>query len=1485
MDALAPFDPVVRVWFAESVGDPTDAQRRAWPPIAAGRSVLLSAPTGSGKTLAAFLWGLDRLLSGAWPGGGVRLLYVSPLKALNNDVQRNLLAPLAALRTRFAAAGRRAAEVRVLVRSGDTPQAERERMARRPPEVLVTTPESLNILLTSPRGRALFTGLRSVVLDEVHAAFGTKRGVHLITAVERLVPLAGEFQRLALSATVRPLEAVARWVGGTANLDADGAGGAPRPVEIIASTAPKAYALDVHYPAAERADAEGPWAAVAATVRDVVRHERALVFANSRRTVEKLARFVNEHEAVELVYAHHGSLSREVRQVVEERLKNGQLAGLVATNSLELGIDVGSLDRVVLVQAPPSMASAVQRIGRAGHGVGQTSRGTLLALLPRDLLDLAVVARAVQDGEIEDVRPVEAPLDVLAQVVASMAATSTWRLSEMFRLLRGAAPYRDLPRRLFDLVIEMLAGRYAGTRLKALAPVLSVDRIAGTVTGLPGLSMRVYAAGGTIPDRGYFHLRREGSGALLGELDEEFVWERSLGDAFTLGVQTWRVERITHNDVVVTPSPARQALAPFWRADARDRGPALAARVGAFLEHADRRLGDAAYPGELVRDHALAPAAANALVDWLAAQSAATGGLPHRHRVIVERARDPGGDAAESWTIVHTTWGGRVNRALALALGAALERRGSATQAMHDDGCVALLGVPEIPARDLLALVDPAEAETLVRAQLSRTGFFGARFREAAACALLLPRAGFRRRTPLWLSRQRAKELLDRVRDAKDFPVVLEAWRTCLSDDLDVAALRARLDEVRNGTIRVDAAVTGEPSPFAANVVWKRTNELMYEDDTPAGGAPVREDLLREAVRDARLRPRVPRALVHESRGKLQRTAPGYAPAAGDLFDWVVERGVVPEADWDALRDAIERDADVDAAAADTPSRPAGAADPRLALVALPGGARVVAAVQELPRVAAALDIDPHTLALLSALDGCSAAAPAQRLLHEWLAAPENEEPPAPESDPATELLAQWLRFESVVPVASIPSALGLTPARVRELLLDLEDAGRVVRGLLTEDAGEEEVADADNLERLLRVARARARPSFSALPAEHLGPFLAAWQELGDDREGPEGVASALATLSGWPAAAALWETDVLPARLPRYQPAWLDAVLAEGAFVWSGCGAETLLFCPPEERGLFFPAGVDGAAARLPWLPERGRFTFEELLAASGLPSDGLTRALWDAVWRGELAGDGFAAVRRGVESGFAPADAAEPRPPASPRGSGRRAAFARWSGSRPFGGVWSRHAPLAPPADALEREERGRAQARVLLDRYGVVCRALVRRETDELAWTAVFRALRLMELSGEVVTGEFFAGLGTPQFALPEAYARLVAGLDDGVMRWMSGVDPASPLGTAGAPAGLARVPSTTLVYHGTALAAVAEASGRRLAVHVPPDDLAAERALAFLGVWLARLVRPVRGLRLETINGAPAARSPYREALSVHAFTSADGGALTLRRKF
>ena len=593
------FHPIVRSWFERRFGVPTEIQNLAWPPILAGEHVLVTAPTGSGKTLTGFLGPLDRLLSGEWEGGTTRVLYVSPLKALNADIERNLREPLAELAAAFRAAGDEPPSVRIGVRSGDTPTAERQRMLRRPPEILITTPESLNLLLLSKRAPALFAGLRLVILDEIHAVAATKRGTHLITAVERLVRVAGEFQRVAISATVRPLERVARFVGGYRLLR--GAGGEaryePRELRIVESRAEKRYDLRVRHPfpppleTPEVRETEAFWRTIAEDLSARIEEARStVVFTNSRRMAERITRLVNEAAGRELAWSHHGSLARELRTAVEARLKAGELPAIVATSSLELGIDIGALDRVVLLQTPRSLASAAQRIGRAGHRAGDVSRAILVPTHARDFLDAAVATRAVLDGEIEPIRPVRAPLDLLAQTVLAIVASESWKLDELYDFVRASDPYRKLSRRQFDLVVEMLAGRYADARIEELKPRVRVDRLDGTIAGRPGLTRLLAQAGGTIPDRGYFALQLEESQAKLGELDEEFVWERTVGDTFVLGAQAWRIRAITANEVLVAPARGGSLLAPFWRADAQDRGAYYSEKVACFLEEADRRL-------------------------------------------------------------------------------------------------------------------------------------------------------------------------------------------------------------------------------------------------------------------------------------------------------------------------------------------------------------------------------------------------------------------------------------------------------------------------------------------------------------------------------------------------------------------------------------------------------------------------------------------------------------------------------------------------------------------------------------------------------------------------------------------------------------------------------------------------------------------------------------------------------------------------------
>ena len=1511
-DPLSLFHPLIRDWFVARVGEPTEVQRLAWPRIAAGEHVLVTAPTGSGKTLAAFLWALDRLLTGAWPGGQARVLYVSPLRALNNDVQRNLLAPLAELREAFAADGAPVPDVRVLTRSGDTPSEERRRMARRPPEILITTPESLNILLTSRGGRAMLTGLAAVILDEVHAVVGSKRGVHLITAVERLVGLAGEFQRVALSATVRPLERVAEWVGGfEARGDPREPAYARRQVEIVASRVPKRYDLEVMYPGGEvDGGGEGKagevlWRSLVSELRhSLARHRSTLVFANSRRMVEKLTRLVNEDAQEELVYSHHGSLSREVRAVVEDRLKRGELKGIVATNSLELGIDIGALDEVVLVQAPPSVASAVQRIGRAGHRVGATSRARLAPMFPRDLIQAAVIARAVLAGEIEEATPIRGALDVLAQVIVSMAAVETWQVDELYAALRAADPYHDLSRRQFDLVIEMLAGRYAEVRIRELRPLVALDRVDGTVRGRPGAERTVYASGGTIPDRGYFHLRVADSSALLGELDEEFVWERSVGDTFTLGVQTWRIERITHNDVFVRPARAHAAMAPFWRADERDRSFELSEKVGLFLETVAPKLDDPGLPARLASEYRLREEAASALVRFLAAQRAATGALPHRHRLVVENVDDPQTRDGPGQMLLHTVWGGRVNRPFAMALQAAWQdRHGAPLEVAHDDDCVSVTTPGRRAAAELLALVRSDTVEALLRERLESTGFFGARFRAAAGTALLLPREGFRRRTPLWLSRQRAKELLEAVRRFSDFPIVLEAWRTCLQDEFDLGNLHRVLEELEDGRIVVRETTTSAPSPFAAGVAWKRTNELMYEDDTPLGGpSRLRGDLLEEVARAGHLRPRIPAELAVTFQRKLQRTHPGYAPrTAPELLDWTIERLVLPIAEWWELLAAMERDHGVGVLGALDELRG------KVVAVARGGSsaALFVCAVENLPRIAGALGDALDQVALSEPGPNGGPAVEAQAWLADVLARARPVREIEEESEPLVELLAEVLRYYGPTRPGYLAGALGLAAEQERDALGALADEQRVVVDALTVDATSAQLCDAENLERLLRLMRAAARPAFTALPADHLPLFLATWQGLTSPGAGIEALRGAFDRLFGVPAPAALWEAEILPARLEPYYPAWLDALLAEGELGWFGCGQERLAFCLEGDRELLAAGGAEHGQHDVPegehagdaaspangetsdaLVPEGpGRFAFEELLAHSRLSSAALSRALWELVWQGKVSNDGFAAIRRGIEAGFKPVEA-EPQRRAS-RASGR-VRFERWKGSRPFAGNWRRLLPVAEAADVLDLEAANRDRARLLLDRYGVLFRELLQRELPALQWPRLFRTLRLMELSGEVVSGQFFSGIAGVQFASHEAVRALQRGLASDRTWWLCAADPASPCGldVDGLPELLPRrVPTSHVVFDGARVVLVSERRGKALRILVGPEHPRLPAYLAFLKVMLTRAVRPVRSVTVETINGEPAAACAYRPTLAEAFHTTRDGSALRLMRRY
>jgi ATP-dependent Lhr-like helicase len=1488
---MALFDPIIAGWFADRFGGPTEIQRIAWPPIAAGEHVLVTAPTGSGKTLAAFLWAIDRLLTDTWPTGAIRVLYVSPLRALGNDVRRNLLEPLEELRRLRSHGGTSAPHIRVLSRTGDTSQAERRTIATSPPEILVTTPESLNILLTSRGGRQLLRDLRTVILDEVHAVIETKRGTHLMTAVERLVALSGEFQRIALSATVNPAEVVARWVGGAViEPTPDGRARLPRPVRLVAASSRKSYRLEVDLPVAEPGQSRDPdslWSDLTSRLKRTIRRNRStLIFGNSKRTVEKVARFLNEAEPDQLAYSHHGALSREIRSVVEERLKAGSLRAIVATSSLELGIDIGAIDEVVLVQPPGSVTATLQRLGRSGHGVGETSRGSLYPLHAHALIESAVLTRAVLDGEIEPARPVINALDVLAQVLVSMTVERPWALDELYEQVRACDAYQQLPREHFDLVVDMLAGRFASTRIRGLRPLVSVDRIDGTIRARPGAERLIYLAGGTIPDRGYFTLRSEGSGAPLGQLDEEFVWERAVGDTFTLGVQTWRVQRITHNDVFVSPVDARSAMAPFWRAEERDRSSFLSDLIGRFLERALGRLGGDDFPEELAARHHLAPPAAAELHRLLLDQTAATGTLPHRHQIVIEHTAGPPGSSGSRQTVLHTVWGGRVNRPFAYALAAAMTARGdSRPDVVHGDDCIVVTHPADALLDDPFALVPADRIEEMIRDTLEHSGFFGARFREAAGRALMLPRAGGRRRTPLWLNRQRAKEMLDVVSEHGDFPLVLEAWRQCLHDEFELDALRERLAEIADGVTSVHHVSTDRPSPFTEQIAWRQTNRLMYEDDRPAGRARgrLRDDLVRQLVFASHLRPRIPGHLVEELQTKLHRTAPGYAPRTGeDLLEWVKERLIIPADEWRALLAAMERDHHLDA------GEELAAVAHRLVAWRLRADDRapLVSPVEALPAIAGAFGFELDRVGLESAaMDGGPADAAS-----EALASLLDASPPADTGPTLSELLGDWLSFYGPVPAGWIAEILEIDPAGVADALDELA-GDQVLLDEITEDCETIEVCDRENLERLLRMTRAAARPSFRPLDPDLLPLWLAHHQGLGTRNATIDDLKTALECLVGWQMPAELVETEILPARVEPYHPSWLDALLMETDLEWFGCGPRRVALGLAGDRDLVAdptpdPDEVGGpAAADLDSLlpAEHGRYTVTDLLRRSRLSSEQLMESLWEAAWRGELSTDTFAPVRHGVATGFV-ADALEldrvPR--------GRRPRFDRWRSRLPVSGSWFRLPGTAEPADALDREEADRERTRLLLDRYGLLFRELVDREAPALSWSRVFRSLRMLELAGEVVAGRFFEGVPGIQFMARAAFRRLGEGLPEDLVWWVNASDPASPCGLGAVATGSElprRVPSNHLVFHGRRLVVVSERRGARLTIQVGPDHPGLSSYLEFLRVQLTRTVAPRPSITVEEINGDDAGGSPYRAALAGVFHVTRSPGALKLSRRY
>ncbi|HHX74858.1 MAG TPA: DEAD/DEAH box helicase [Firmicutes bacterium] len=1472
------FHPLVQKWFTGKLGEPTDIQKQAWPQIAQGKHVLLVAPTGSGKTLTAFLWALQKLITGEWETGQVRVLYVSPLKALNNDVRRNLLQPLRELQAYFTAAGHQFPALSVLTRSGDTPQHDRRKMLRRPPEILITTPESLNLILTAKNSRTMLKGIKTVILDEIHAALGSKRGTHLITAVDRLVPLAGEFQRIALSATVNPADVVAAFAGGfTARREGESWHYQQREMIICRSQARKQYQLQVRtVPPRDNAreTEDTRWLALAAALAEKIRTNKAtLVFCNNRRLVEKMTRFINDCAGEPLVYSHHGSLAKELRLAVEEKLKRGELKGIVATNSLELGIDIGALDEVLLVQTPPSLTSAVQRIGRAGHGVGQVSRGTLYPVSGRDFLEAAVTSMSLPAAEIEPVSPVDAPLDVLTQVLLSMTAAETWDVDELYAFLKTSYPYRNLSRRSYDLLLEMLAGRYADTRLRELKPRIMLDKLDNTVKARDGAASLIYQGGGTIPDRGYYDLRLADTKAKIGELDEEFVWERSLGDTFMLGTKVWRIVRVTHNDVEVVPGESTINIIPFWRAEEQYRDFFYAEKIGLFLEEADKNLDDGLFARTLVTDYHWSEDACRQLLHFLRRQKEATGKpLPHRHHLLVEHLADPKNSPDGKRIIIHTLWGGKVNRPFSQALAAALEEKyGFLPEAYTNNDSIMLVMPANLAPQKLFGLVTPENVEKLLRQRLESSGFFGARFRENAGRALLLPKAGFKKRMPLWLNRLRAKKLLSAVAQYEDFPIMLETWRSCLADEFDLERLKQLLEEINSGQILVSETHTSEPSPFCADLIWRQVNKYMYEDDTPFAEKPsaLNEELIKELLSSPQLRPEIPESLVGELDGKLKRTAAGYAPGdAEELLLWLKERLFIPRSEAEALFAAMERDYGLQQ------EEILAGLGGKAAWVRLPRAEETgLCPLEVLPRICRALGTDllslnPAPLQVQAEQELAAGLQKVQGMLRQ-----ETTEAKQWQSDTAL-FVSQWLSSYGPVAADFVPAKLGLTQSAWAGVLAALLAEDSIVTDVQVQAEKEAAICDRENLERLLAMVRRARRPQLAPLPAGKLPLFLASHQGVAEKGTTLEDLQLRLDQLFGYVTYAHLWEEAILPARMETYFSAWMDSLLQTSGLIWFGRGRQRIGFCFQDDLELFpVPEDAEGeknaVEAQALFPDPRGRYDFLALSRNLPLATDELAQKLWQYVWQGQIANDSFAVLRSGLLNKFRPAPLETGR-----RSFGRRGGFNRWAATRPLQGSWFL-LPQEGERDLIGQEELVKDRIRQLLLRYGILFRELLQQELPQLQWRSIFRTLRLLEFSGEVYAGHFFQGLPGLQFAGPEAYRRLQAALDEDSIYWLNAADPASPCGLKipGLDEDLPpRVPTNYLVFHGSRLKVVARRNGKALVIKTEPDDPALPDYLAFFRTLLTRDFSPVRSIRVETINGQPALSSPYKKALQQMGFT-------------
>jgi ATP-dependent Lhr-like helicase len=1480
--ALDLFHPAVREWFAASFEAPTKAQQQGWPAIANGDWTLIFAPTGSGKTLTAFLWALNGLMFRPRPPKEqrCRVLYLSPLKALAVDVERNLRAPLAGIANVARARGDELTIPEIAIRTGDTPQSERAKFGRDPADILITTPESLYLLMTS-NAREMLQGIETVIIDEIHALVPNKRGAHMALSLERLaVRCTRPPQRIGLSATQRPLEEVAHFLGGAENKLAarssqlageqdagpqihdefgDHRKVAFRPVTIVNTGEKKQLNLRVEVPVEDMARAaetveiqSGPaslgprspsiWPAIHPRLLELIQsHTSTLIFVNSRRLAERLAAALNELAGETLVSAHHGSIARAQRVEIEDALKSGRLPALVATSSLELGIDMGAIDLVIQIEAPPSIASGMQRIGRASHQVGAASSGIIVPKFRGDLIACAAVTEAMHEGAIEPTRYPRNPLDVLSQQIVAMVAVDTWNADELFATIRTAAPFAELSRNSFDGVLDMLSGLYPSDEFAELRPRLTWDRVANTITARQGAKRIAITSGGTIPDRGLYGVFLAGTeknqSARVGELDEEMVFEAAVGETFILGASTWRIEEITHDKVIVTPAPGQPGKMPFWKADAAQRTVPFGEAIGKLVREI-RASNRSDAIERLTTKHDLDAMAAGNFLQYLADQQEATGAVPDDQTIVIERVMDELGD----WRVcVLSPFGGRIHAPWAMVVAAKVRQQlAIEVETMwSDDGFIIRFPETDNPPSTELIIPEPDEIEQLLLRQLGASAMFAAKFREAAARALLLPRTRIQGRMPLWQQRKRAYDLLQVASRYGSFPIILEAYRETLRDVFDVPAFVEIARRIRKRTIRVHTADTSKPSPFAASVLFRYVANFLYDGDAPlaerrAQALAIDQSQLRELLGEPELRELLDPEALEQTELELQH-----------LDERHKARSI------DAIHDLLLRLGDL--------------SHEELAARSLIDAAEAVGELRKQRRI---LEVSIAREKRFIAIEDASRYRDAlgtpipQGVADRYL---------QPVADPVGDLVLRFARTHGPFTPGDVAHRYGLGIAVIHHALERYVERGRLIEGEFRPTGTQREWCENDVLRIVRRRSLAKLRKEAEPVDPPILARLFTNWQGITRKRRGLDGLLEVVESLQGFPMAASIFESEILASRIADYRPSDLDTLSAAGEIVWVGVEPlgerdGRIAIYLTDNLPLLHAATPPEESTIVTYLQKNGASFFHQIQAAvGGFPAE-IIDALWDLVWKGVVTNDTFHALRAFSR-------------PSKGKGQTRMVPGGRFRSRRiappSTQGRWS----LVPSATANDTL-RANALAQQLLARYGVVTREAPALENIFGGFSAVYPVLRAMEDAGRIRRGYFVAGLGATQFAGPGAIDLLRSLRDEPekpetVM--LAATDPANPYGAIvkwpESPFTMSRSVGAHVILVNGLMACYVSRGEKQLLLFLPHDEPMRSSVAREVARQLASLVHDGtrRALLIAEINDEPASRSPLAPFLAEQGF--------------